>query len=161
MRSKPFHVRWRLSWAGIGLVALLPACNRGVCLDSASMLCSPIPPTPTPTRPPESVTQGTGFLPREGVATVTLSVRTEGTLSVIVDWTLAANTVEVYVARSSCLAPAFLAGRCDLLAASTNPIAKPKRLAISSMPAGAHTLVIRNVGGADESFAFDVALVAP
>lgn len=141
---------WRVATAlALGLV--LPACQRGVCLEHSTMMCLPPPPTPTPTRPVDPVTQGTAPLARDGVAAVPLEVRDRGSLSVVVDWTFPSNTVEVYVARGSCT------GRCDVIVIANNPSAKPKRLVVAT-DAGPYTLLVRNLGPGDESIAFDVNL---
>jgi hypothetical protein len=92
------------------------------------------------------------------VAAVPVNVASQGTLSVVVDWTFAANVVEAYVTRGGCTADAFRDGRCEVLGASTNPNAKPKRMVIAPAPAGTYTLVVRNLGPGDESFAYDLTL---
>lgn len=148
----------RLVLGAVALAALLSGCQTNPCLDSSTMMCSPILPTPTPRSGPDPLSQGAGPLARDGVATVIVNVRSAGSLSAVVDWTFASNTVEIYVARGACTATAFLDGRCDVVAASTNPAVKPKRIVVTADSAAVYVLLVRNLGPGDESFAFDIAL---
>jgi hypothetical protein len=81
-----------------------------------------------------------------------------GTLEVNVDWTFSSNAVGFGVYRGACTFTQWYADTCQQVDVRTLTNAKPARLTITSLPAGAYTLVIANGGPGAESGTYQIFL---
>ena len=81
-----------------------------------------------------------------------------GTLDVTIDWTFAANDVDVILTRGSCSFDQLFAMQCNVALVADSVTAKPERLRLPGATAGAYTLFIANIGPGDESASFQVVL---
>lgn len=81
-----------------------------------------------------------------------------GTLDVTVDWTFASNDVDVHLERGECNCSQAQAGACQDVAGSESTTAKPERLSVPNLAAGAYTLVVVNTGPGSESASYQVGL---
>jgi hypothetical protein len=105
------------------------------------------------------VAQQTGFSLEVGfVGFVSFTTTRTGTLEATVDWTYAANDLDVLVARGSCTLDQLLAQQCPILAYSDSATAKPERVRAENAAAGTYTLFVENIGPGDESLSYQVVL---
>lgn len=119
---------------------------------------SPVVTQPTP-QPPVVVSQMSGAsLPAQYVGGVAFSTTRSGTLDVTVDWTYAANDVDVALASGSCSLEQLQADQCRLLAFAVSSTAKPERLQLAAAAAGSYTLLVENNGPDNESVSYQVVL---
>jgi hypothetical protein len=90
--------------------------------------------------------------------TVQITLNVTGTLEAIVDWSSAANDLDVYFFRGNCNPAQIAAGVCgNPFAQSESATAKPERLSSSGLTAGSYTLVITsNIGNSAEAGSFQV-----
>lgn len=118
------------------------------------------PPTPVPTpTPPVLVASGNGFpLEAEFTGRVPFTTTRTGNLEATVDWTFAANDVDVLLTRGDCSFDQLIANQCTILTFSVSTTAKPERIRSDSATAGAYTLFVENTGPGDESVSFQVVL---
>lgn len=139
----------------LGLVAVT-ACGGG----GGSPTVTPTPtPTPTPL-PPVVVAQRTGFaLQARYIGWLPFPTSRAGQLDATVDWTSAANNLNVYLVKGECTYDQLDAGQCEVLAASEGN-AKPETLRYQSATASSYTIFIHNLGPGDESISFQVVLSA-
>ena len=72
------------------------------------------------------------------------------------DWTLAANDVDIFIARGNCSFDQFVTEQCTIAAEAISTTAKPERARLANQPAGTYTVVIANFGPGDESIAYQV-----
>ena len=92
------------------------------------------------------------------LAVIPFTTTLPGTVDVTVDWTFAANDVDVYLARGACSFDQFVADQCQVIAFSESVTAKPEKVSAAGTTAGAHTLFIGNLGPDDESVAYQIVL---
>jgi hypothetical protein len=119
----------------------------------------PPPPTPPPTPPPPIVvSDGSGPLNVLTAVVRPFTTTQAGRLDVTVEWTYAANDVDVYLFRGGCTFEQFIAMQCQVVTFSESSTAKPERLTTSGAAAGSYVLVIANYGPGDESVAYQVVL---
>ena len=141
--------------AGLALAVMLGACGGGGPAGPESL--PPTPPPPTP-RPPFTLDRGEGSLPAL-VALFRSVVTTEtGALDVFVDWTFAANDIDVFLARGTCSFEQFRNDQCSFAASATSASSKPERLRLDNQPAGTYTVIVANFGPGDESISYHVML---
>jgi hypothetical protein len=149
------------------VVSLLPA--GALCLgligcgsDSPSAPTAVATPAPPPAPVQTIVAQGNSGGLEAGFLRVmpSFSIRAAGTLDVTVDWTLASNDVDVYLARGACSFQQFIADRCDIASFSESATSKPEKLNVANASAGAYTLLIGNHGPTAESISFQVMLTS-
>jgi hypothetical protein len=117
--------------------------------------------TPTPTlsptpRPPVVLDKGEGQLPVRAALFRPLATTETGAFDVKVDWTFAANDIDVFLARGTCTFEQFVAEQCTVAAMTTSTTAKPETVRLANQPAGTYTLVVANFGPGDESIAYQV-----
>jgi hypothetical protein len=119
-------------------------------------------PSPTPIPPPVTsiVASGNSPLGASTVAPVAFSTTTVGTLDVTVDWTFAANDVDIFLARGTapCSLASFNDRSCGFIASEESTTMKPSRLRAASLAPGAYSLYVANFGDTDESVAWQVVL---
>jgi hypothetical protein len=75
-----------------------------------------------------------------------------------VDWTFAANDVDVLLARGDCSFDQLEALQCPIVVFSVSTTAKPEKIRTENAAAGAYTLFVENTGPGDESVSFQVVL---
>jgi hypothetical protein len=75
-----------------------------------------------------------------------------------VDWTFAANDLDVLMTRGDCSFEQAEALQCTVLVFSLSTTAKPERIRVENAAAGAYTLFVENTGPGDESVSFQVVL---
>jgi hypothetical protein len=126
-------------------------------------------PTTTPTPPPQVVRlQGTGTVPppdaggRAGYAqAVTFSTTQAATLEVLLDWTVPTDVVEPGLFQGICLPESFysIPSRCSgVVGATTSTSGKPRRLSVSSLPAGSYAVGVLNRGPLAEAYAYEITI---
>jgi hypothetical protein len=105
------------------------------------------------------VASGNGFpLEAEFTGRVPFTTARTGNLEATVDWTFAANDIDVLMTRGDCSFEQAEAGQCTVLVFSLSTTAKPERIRVESAAAGAYTLFVENTGPGDESVSFQVVL---
>jgi hypothetical protein len=120
--------------------------------------------TPTTTPPttlpaPRVVLDGKWAIPRNQVQWGAFTTDQPGTLDATIDYTLATDTIVVWLARGTCDVDTFLAQQCQYAATSfAGP--KPRKISVTAAAAGTYTLIVWNVGPNDERIAFQVVLTA-
>ena len=145
-----------LSFLAAGLVAGLGACGGGG--GGGGNVTTPSTPPPTPP-PPVVVAQGQGFPLSAGfIGRVPFTTSRTGLLEATVDWTFAANDVDVALVRGDCTFDQFEAAQCPILAFSVSTTAKPERIRSDGAAAGSYTLFFDNSGPGNESVSFQVVL---
>jgi hypothetical protein len=143
----------RAALAVVCAVLLFPACGK----DSPTNVPPPtLPPAPPPA--PRVVAEGAGSIPVDEVGFVQFTTDATGRLEVTVDWTFAANDIDIFLVRGSCTEDQIIAGSCPFLAFSTSVTAKPERLSVPGATAGQYTLYAANFGPGDESASFQAVL---
>jgi hypothetical protein len=128
------------------------------CDDDGAAVATKIPspaPSPAPLAP-VVLEQIGGGLPAHTLALIPFDSPVVGTLDITVDWTSAANDVQVYLARGDCAFERFINGLCTVVAYSEST-AKPERLTVTAAM-GRHTLGIGNAGDGDDSVTLRVVL---
>lgn len=133
------------------LTALLSACGS----DGPTTPPVTTPPSPTP-RPPVVLDKGEGQLPALVALVRPLATTETGAFDVTVDWTFAANDIDVALARGNCTFEQLVDDQCTISAETTSDTAKPEKLRLANQPAGTYTLVVPNFGPGDESIAYQV-----
>jgi hypothetical protein len=122
----------------------------------------PSSPPPTPTPPPTTnvIMEGSSTLGASTVAPVVFTTVSAGTLELIVDWTFAANDVDIFLARgdSPCTLETFNDRSCGFVATEESFTMKPERLRTTSLAAGTYSLYVANFGDIDESVSWQVLL---
>ena len=136
-------------------VALLSACGDGPTKPEIDAS-----PSPSPTPVTEVLVEGGGALGQLMLGSLSFDTTKSGKLDVIVDWTDAANDVDVYLAKGSCSFDQFVTAQCNMMAFSESTIAKPEKISASDMTPGAYTLLVGNIGPTDESVSFQVLLTS-
>ena len=155
MKAKPFDTRRVFS--RIGGAALLIA--LAACGGSSNNPLSPVdPPPPPPPPPPTIVRQGGGPLGADEGVQLSFTTAATGTLDVTVDWTLAANDVDVVLTRGTCSFEQLFALQCNVVMVADSATTKPERLRLPGATAGAYTLMIINIGPGDESASYQIVL---
>ncbi len=137
-----------LVWAAV--TASLAACG--------SSTPSQPTPTPTPAPTPQVLAQGGDTLKANEVGLLPITTARTGALEVTVDWTFAANDIDVALARGSCSFDQFVAQQCTVAAISASTTAKPEKIRADNAAAGTYTLFIENTGPGNESISFQVVL---
>ena len=95
---------------------------------------------------------------------IPFSTGSTGTIEAIVDWTSAANDLDIVITRGQCTcaqlqqAVSFddLDAVCPTVAESESATAKPERVSARGQPAGSYTLLVANLGETRESCSFQV-----
>ncbi len=134
-------------------VAILPGC--GGTTKPTQVTASP---TPPPSPPPSVIVTGSGGLGIRLLAMIPFTSTTAGRLDATVDWTFAANDVDVYLVRGACTFEQFIADQCTVVAFSESLSAKPEKISAPGAAAGAYMLLIGNRGPGEESVAYQVVL---
>lgn len=146
-----------LTGGSVALLLLgLGACGEGV----------PGRPSPSPSPSPLSVTNvihSDSFA--VGIKTVVsdpFTTTAMGTLEVTVDWTFAANDVDIFLARGTdaCTLETFNNRTCGFLATAESLTLKPEKLTIANLTAGAYTLYVANYGATNESVGCQIVLTS-
>lgn len=139
--------------AAAALAASLSACGgSGGPTDTGT---PPPPPPPTP-RPAVVLDKGEGQLAAQVALFRALATTETGAFDVKVDWTFAANDVDVFLARGTCSFDQFVAEQCTISAMATSTTTKPETVRLANQPSGTYTLVVANFGPGDESIAYQV-----
>jgi hypothetical protein len=144
---------------GAALALMLGGCNSGDpnCGTNPSGPGCPPSPTPSPTpRPAVVIDRGEGSLPELTVLLRPVSITETGAFDATVDWTFAANDVDVFLARGNCSFEQFVQDQCAIAAGSMSTTAKPERIRLANQPAGTYTLGVVNFGPGDESVAYQL-----
>lgn len=137
------------------LVVSLAACGGGGGGGPTTPTATPVP-TPTP---PAVVSQGNGFPLQAGfTGRVPFTTTRTGNLEATVDWTFAANDLDVLMTRGDCSFEQAEAGQCTVLVFSLSTTAKPEKIRTDNAAPGAYTLFVENTGPGDESVSFQVVL---
>jgi len=144
---------WSYVLAGV-IVAGLGACGGGGPTGG-----TPPPPPPPPT--PVIVAQGQGFpLKVDFVSFANFTTPQVGTVEATVDWTFAANDLDVYLTPGSCTFDQLIANRCSMLTFSESTTAKPERVRATNVAAGSYIIWVANAGPGDESLSYQVVFTA-
>ena len=151
-----------MACARVGAVLLALVAGLSCGGGSGSPTATPTPtPTPVPTPlPPVTVAQRADFqLQANYIMWLPFPTDRAGLLEGTIDWTSAANDVNVYLVKGDCTYDQLYAGQCQTLVASegTN---KPETLRYQSPQASTYTIFIHNRGPGDESVSFQVVLSA-
>lgn len=107
-------------------------------------------------KPSVVLDKGEGQLPARVALFRPLATTETGAFDVKVDWTFAANDVDVFLASGTCSFEQFIADQCTISAMATSTTAKPETVRLANQPAGTYTLVVANFGPGDESIAYQV-----
>ena len=134
----------------VALALLLGGCGGPKC-----STCPP-PPSPFPFGKTLVAEGSLSRLARTTLASVPFRIPTLGLVDVTVDWTLATDNVDVYVALGSCTVDQF--NTCRFVAYSESTSAKPELVGVSQLTAGEYTLLIGNRGPDEESVSYQVFL---
>jgi hypothetical protein len=135
--------------SGTGPTQQCPAGTTGTFPNCATI------PTPAP---PVVVSQGGGTLEVDFLARVPFTTTQAGSLDITVDWTYAANDLDVFLVRNDCSFDDFFDEVCLPIALSISTTAKPERVHFGGAAAGVYTLFVGNVGPGDESASYQVVL---
>ena len=76
----------------------------------------------------------------------------------MVDWTFAANDLDVYVTPATCSFEQLIADQCSVLGFSESVTAKPERVRITNLAAGNYILWVANAGPGDDRLSYQVIL---
>lgn len=152
--------RGKRSWFHLlaaGLVTGLGACGGGGNPGGSSPTPTPVPTPP----PPVVVSQLQGFAIEAGIVSfANFSTQRTGTVEATVDWTFAANDLDVYVTPAACSFEQLLADVCSVLGFSESVSAKPERVRITNVTAGNYILWVANAGPGDDRLSYQVILTA-
>jgi len=148
--------RLLLSLGTLGLASSLIHCG------GSGSPTAPSAPVPTPAPAPVSnvISKGSSALGSKTVAPVTFTTTSVGTLDVTVDWTLAANDVDIFLARGTepCTLATFNDRSCGFMATEESTTMKPEKLRVTNLAPGAYSLYVANYGSSDESIAWQFVL---
>jgi hypothetical protein len=116
-------------------------------------------PTPTPTPNPDgstTIVEGSFSLPG-GVAAIGSSfvLPAAGTLTFSVDWTSAANDIDIGLATGTCSTTQLSLGLCVFAGLEQSDTLKPEVLTLS-LPAGTYTPVIASFTNATETITYKI-----
>jgi hypothetical protein len=130
-------------------LAGLWACGGGGGSTGPTLVATPAP-TPSPT-PPVVLLQ-VPFTVRDGFSVLygALPVSGPGVLEVTVDWTAAANDLDIVLARGTCTVAMYQADTCEFVAFADSATTKPERLRVN-VTTGMYTPIIESYGPGDES----------
>ena len=129
-------MRWRGGMAAAVLAAVAAGCGGGVS-------------APTATEIRETVHL---VAPREAVAAAQLSLGERGTIEVSVDWTVAANNIDVYATPGECASTATTLTASSCVVAETASLAaKPERLSFPGVPGGVYRVFVVNRGSQSDT----------
>ena len=136
----------------LSALVLLPACGG-----SSN---SPTPATPPTTAAPAPVqtivaTGGT-FVPPRVAMLIPFETTATGTIDITVDWTFAANEIDLYLLTGSSTPQQW--PRCTFATFSESREFKPERLRFVGAFAGQYVLAIGNIGPGEESVSYQVVL---
>jgi hypothetical protein len=90
---------------------------------------------------------------------VPFNVNASGTLEASVNWTFAANDIDIVIVQGNCTIDLVIADACGAELAVGVTLAKPET-ARATVSSGPHTLVIINLGPGSESGTFEVFLTS-
>ncbi|HUG38711.1 MAG TPA: hypothetical protein VML54_17260 [Candidatus Limnocylindrales bacterium] len=145
---------------GLGIVLALGSCGSDAPDCGANPLAAGCPPPPTTTlpaqRPPVVLDSGSGTLEFLTALFRPVAITETGSLEVTVDWTFAANDVDIFIARGNCSFIQFVTEQCAIAASAISTTSKPERARLANQPAGTYTVVVANFGPGDESIAYQV-----
>jgi hypothetical protein len=82
----------------------------------------------------------------------------QGDLDVTVDWTFASDRIHVYVSPNECSVDSINTDQCPFIIDSPPSSVKPRRLTVTAVAAGPHTLYIGNRGPEVEAVSWQVGL---
>lgn len=126
---------------------------------ASSILPSTSTSTHTPTR---SVVLQTGWELAAGRFNGYEATFSGGTVSATVDvtvqWTYAANDVDVFVTTAACSADAFAAGGCSYVAKADGTAAKPEHLSFALTASGTYRVYVANFGPDQESGTLEIGI---
>jgi uncharacterized protein YfaP (DUF2135 family) len=126
---------------------------------AASMLPSPSTSTHVPAR---SVVLQAGWELAAGQFNGYEATFTGGTVSATVDvtvqWTYAANDVDVFVTTTACTSDAFAAGGCSYVAKADGTATKPERLSFALTASGTYRVYVANFGPGQESGTLEIGI---
>lgn len=146
--------RTPLSLAGLTVSLTLVACGGSSDPDPV--------PTPAPTPAPctqSTAFQGTGPVSARAAYYQPFSMATGGRLDVTVDWTFTTSPVGVYVvAQGSCELAQLNARTCNFVIRSETAGAKPRKISVTGVAAGAYDLILGNAAEVDESMSVQVVV---
>jgi hypothetical protein len=141
----------RTSRAALAAAAVaLAACGSGSSPQQAT------PPTTTPGPVQTVVASGSTSIRARGTVLVPFTIPSTGTLDITVDWTFAANEIDIYLAVGSCTPQQW--PDCAWIAGSESRDFKPERLRLVAGAPGAYVLDIGNISSGAESVSYEVTL---
>lgn len=141
-------------WAAGPLLAVLALGCGGRSNTAPSTLPTPTPPVCSQTL----IGEGAGSIPALALGTAAFTTPSTGRLDVILDWTFADSLIGLYVVRGSCTVDQFNARACDFVLRSEPSPAKPRRVSVSNLPAGAYSQLVANFSEKDESLSTQIFL---
>ena len=143
--------------AALALGLSLAACDKESCSENPMAAGCPTPPPPPPPPPVTRVLDaGQGQLPARVALLRPLTTNEAGSFEMIVDWTFAANDIDVFLMRGTCTFAQLIADQCVVAASGTSVGTKQERFRLANQAAGTYTLVVANFGPGDESVAYQV-----
>jgi len=154
------HGRWSVLALALG-TTFLGACGS----DPGTGPSGGGSPSPTPTPAPVTtvVTQGTytGMQPRL-LGYIPFTTTATGTIEVTIDWTFASNDVDLFLVRGTnpCTVAMFNDRTCPFLGTAESVTAKPERVRVQNLAAGAYSFYAVNFGTSNESIAYQVTLTS-
>ena len=123
-------------------------------------------PAPAPSPAPAPVTNvifsGGDVIPSKFIVYYPFTTTATGTIGVTVDWTLAANDLDLYLARGTnpCSLEQFNNRQCTFLGSATSTTSKPEQFSVPNLGAGPYTLYVGNFGNTQDSLSFQITLAS-
>jgi len=141
---------------GAALPAVLCAAFIPACGGSSNAPTPASPPTTTPAPVQTIVASGATFIGARRAVLIPFTTPATGTLDITVDWTSAANEIDIYLAQGSCTVEQW--PDCAWATWSESRDFKPERLRFLGGFAGSYVLEIGNIGPGEESVSYQVVL---
>jgi hypothetical protein len=133
---------------------MMPACGGG---GGGTTPTTTPPTTQPPPPPPQVVLSGNFTLPVDFVTGGFFTTTRAGALVATIDYTFATSQIVVLIARGECTFEQLTADTCTYAATSfSGP--DPRSVTVPSAAAGTYTLIVANLGPADEAFSVQVVL---
>jgi hypothetical protein len=97
-------------------------------------------------------------LPVNNLLLVQFTTGAKGSLDVTVDWTIASDSIHLYVSANICTVDQINNSTCTYLIESPPSPVKPRVVTVNNVAAGNYTLYIGNRGPATESVSWQIGL---